>query len=378
MRILVMVFHFPPISGGGVVVITDIVNKLAELGNDVTILTPEIEWNGEVYEPKINLDVKVIRVKTPSKSNIKVAARRCYSNMKTKGLEVGTKEKFDFIFTIFHPFHLVPKAAVECAKKLKIPSVVKVDDAVYEKSSGLKSIQRKIEKVINGRVLRNANHVLVSNKQSKAIVNKEYKVPLENISILPNGVNLEMFHFTKTKIPNKIVFSGVMYHHRGLDVLLEAAPKIINAVPNVKFVLIGSGNELEKLKKISTERNLDSNIEFKGWIKRSDMPQKISDAILGIGPLRLTDVTEGALPIKILEYMASSLPIIAQKGTLPSDVLVDGKNGYFIDGADDLAEKIVLLLNDSNQVEVMGKESLKMVQKFSWENVVNSILKICN
>ena len=54
MQILVMVFHFPPISGGGVVVITDIVNKLAELGNDITVITPNLDWNGEQYNPKIN------------------------------------------------------------------------------------------------------------------------------------------------------------------------------------------------------------------------------------------------------------------------------------------------------------------------------------
>ena len=43
MKILVLVFHFPPISGGGVVVITDIINKFAELGNDVTVITPDLD-----------------------------------------------------------------------------------------------------------------------------------------------------------------------------------------------------------------------------------------------------------------------------------------------------------------------------------------------
>jgi len=372
-----MVFHFPPMSGGGVVLIVDIVNKLAELGNDVTVLTPEVDWNGEIYEPKINPNVEVIRVKIPSKSNIKVAARRCKSNMKAKGLEICTEKNFDFVFTIFHPFHLVPKAAVECAKQLGIPSIVKVDDAVYEKSSGLKLIQRKIEKVVNGRTLRNADHVLVANEHTKKIVNQVYNVSIDNISILPNGIDLSMFYSTK-KDPYKIVFSGAMYYHRGLDILLEAVPKIIDEIPNVKFVLIGSGNELEKLKEISTKKNLDANMEFKGWIKRDEIPQNISDASIGIGPLRLTDVTEGALPIKVLEYMASSLPIIAQKGTLLDDVLVDKKNGFFVNGVDELAEKIILLLQNATKVEMMGKESLKMVQKFSWENIIKSILKICN
>jgi len=373
-----MVFHFPPISGGGVVVIIDIINKLAELGNDVTVITPNLDWNGERYNPKINSKIELIRTETPSKSKIKVAARRCQSNMKEKAIKIGKQEKFDFIFTIFHPFHLVPKAAVESAKELQIPSVLKVDDAIYEKASGIKSVQRRIEKIINGKTLRNASYVLVSNKDTEKIIIKEYNVSSEKISIIPNGVDLSLFNISKQKNPKKIVFAGAMYYHRGLDILLEAIPIVVRKIPDAKFVLLGSGTELEKLKKIVSDNNLEKSVEFKGWIERDKIPENISDASIGIGPLRLTDVTSRALPIKVLEYMAVSLPIIAKKGTLPEDVLVNEQNGFFIDGSEDLAEKIILLLNEPKKVQNMGIESLGMVQKFSWNNVVKNILDTVN
>ncbi len=371
-----MVFHFPPISGGGVVVITDIINKFAELGNDVTVITPELDWDGEVYEPIINPKIKVIRVNTPSKNNIKIAARRCQFNMKEKALKIGIKEKFDFIFTIFHPFHLVPKASVETAKKLQIPSIVKVDDAIYEKSSGLKSIQRRIEKIINGKTLRNATKILVSNDHTKKVVINEYGVISEKISIIPNGVDLSLFNVSKQKDPNKVVFTGAMYYHRGLDILLEAIPNVIKEIPDAKFILFGSGAELEKLKEIVSIKNLKSHVEFKGWMEREKIPENISDASIGIGPLRLTDVTSGALPIKVLEYMAVSLPIIAQKGTLPEDVLIDGENGYFIDDEKELSEKIILLLKQPEIINKMGNKSREMVQKFSWNQVVQDIIEV--
>ena len=129
-----MVFHFPPISGGGVVVIVELANKFAELGHDVTILTPNLEWNGKKYEPKLNEKITVHKVSTPSKSNLKIAARRCHNNIKKKGIDLGRQNNYDFILTIFHPFHLVPKAAVECGEKLGKPVLVKIDDAIYEKS----------------------------------------------------------------------------------------------------------------------------------------------------------------------------------------------------------------------------------------------------
>ena len=375
MKILVPVFHFPPISGGGVVVITDIINKFAELGNDVTVITPDLYWNGEQFNPEINSKIKIIRTETPSRTKIKVAARRCQSNIKNKSIEVGKLNQFDFIFTIFHPFHLVPKAAVEAAKKLDIPSIVKVDDAIYEKASGIKSLQRKIEKMINGKTLRSGTKILVSNTDTKKIIIDEYDVKSEKISIIPNGVDLSLFNTNTKKNPKKIVFAGAMYYHRGLDVLLEAIPAVIKRIPDAKFILLGSGKEIEKLKKIVLENKLENSVEFKGWIKRDKIPENISNASIGIGPLRLTEVTSRALPIKVLEYMAVSLPIIAQKGTLPEDILENGKNGYFIENATDLAEKIIVLLNQPNKVENMGIQSLKMIQKFSWDNVVKNIIE---
>ena len=378
MKILVPVFHFPPISGGGVVVITEIINKFAELGNEVTVITPDVEWKGEIYNPDINEKIKIIRTETPSRTNIKVAARRCQSNVKDMTVNIGKKEKFDFIFTIFHPFHLVPKAAVEAAKELGIPSIIKIDDAIYEKASGVKSIQRRIEKMINGKTLRSATHVFVANEETKEIVIKEYNVLQEKISILPNGVDLTLFYSSEKRDPNKVVFTGAMYYHRGLDILLDAVPKIIKEIPTVKFILIGSGGEEEKLKEIVSNRKLNENVKFTGWIDRNNIPQNIADSSLGIGPLRLTDVTSGALPIKVLEYMASSLPIIAQKGTLPDDVLVNEKNGYFVDGAEDLAKKIISLLREPEKIKIMGNESNNMAKKFSWDNVVKKILDTYN
>ena len=374
MKILVPVFHFPPISGGGVVVITDIINKFAELGNDVTVITPDLYWNGEQFNPEINSKIKIIRTETPSRTKIKVAARRCQSNIKNKSIEVGKLNQFDFIFTIFHPFHLVPKAAVEAAKKLDIPSIVKVDDAIYEKASGIKSLQRKIEKMINGKTLRAGTKILVSNNETKKIIIDEYNVMQEKISIVPNGVDLSMFDITKKKNPKKVVFAGAMYYHRGLDVLLETIPLVIEKIPDAKFVLLGSGTEMDKLKQIVSKNKLDNSVEFKGWIEREKIPENIADASIGIGPLRLTEVTSRALPIKVLEYMAVSLPLIAQKGTLPNDVLENEKNGFFVENHIELAEKIILLLNEPKKVQNMGAHSLKLVQKFSWDQVVDSVI----
>ena len=76
--------------------------------------------------------------------------------------------------------------------------------------------------------------------------------------------------------------------------------------------------------------------------------------------------------------MASSLPIVAKTGTLPDDVLKDNENGWFVENSSELSEKIIQLERNPDLVEKMGKKSLDMVQKFSWERIVKSIIDIMN
>ena len=368
-----MVFHFPPISGGGVVVIVELANKFAELGHDVTILTPDLEWNGEKYEPQLNDKITVHKVATPSRTNLKVAARRCYINMKKKGMNLVKQNNYDFILSIFHPFHLVPKAAVACGNELKKPVIIKIDDAIYEKAKGLKNIQRKIEKYYNTKTLQKADKILVMNEYTQNLVSDYYKVSKEKTSIVSNGTNLEKYYNTKQN-NKRIIFSGAMYHHRGIDILLESIPTIINKISDLELLLLGDGPEMQKLQEIVKANNLSENVIFKGWIQREEIPDFLANSVIGIGPLRNTDVTKGALPIKVLEYMASSLPILAMKGTLPEEVLKDGINGYFIENAKELSEKIIYLLENSDERKEMGINSREMVKKFDWENVANNII----
>ena len=373
MNVLVVFFHFPPISGGGVIVAVDIVNSLAKIGHKVTVITPNLQWGGPKYEPKIDSKIDVIHVNVPSKNNLKVAARRCKTPLIEKGIEIGRDKKFDFVFTIFHPFHMAPNAAADIGKKLNIPVIVKIDDAVYEKATGLKSIQRRIEKMLSSKTLKKSTKILVANQDTKDIVNKFYQVPKEKISIMPNGIDTKLFYTNKTKKSKIILFSGVMYNHRGVDILLKSVPLVLKNIPDAKFILLGEGPQLEELKTLVQDLKIEKNVEFKGWIKREEIPHYLADASIAIGPLRSTNVTKNALPIKVLEYMAASLPILSQKDTLPNNILQQGENGYFVNDVEELASKITQILeNDENRIK-MGEKSHKIVLEYDWEKVVKNI-----
>jgi len=362
-------------SGGGSVISSEIVDSLSKQGHNVFVIVPKINWKEARFEPVLDSKIKIIRVKTPLENNIKFAARLCKNNLE-KEIEIVCKNNnIELIFSIFHPFHRVPHAAVKVGRKLKIPTLIKVDDAIYAKSSRIKSLQRKIENISNRKILQNTDKIFVVNESVKKIIINEYKIREDRISVIPNGIDIKKF---EKKIKNEqtftVIFSGVMYYHRGLDILLDSISKVVLKIPNIKVVLLGDGPEMEKLKEISQKRNLRKNIKFKGWIDRNNIPNYLAGSSIGIGPLMLTEVTKNALPIKVLEYMASSLPIIARTGTLSNDILKEGKNGFFINDSEDLAAKLELLASEEKLLTKMGKESFNMVQKFDWANITSIIL----
>tara|TARA_B110001454_G_scaffold116532_1_gene108968 strand:- start:126 stop:1250 length:1125 start_codon:yes stop_codon:yes gene_type:complete len=362
-------------SGGGSVISSEIVDSLSKQGHNVFVIVPKINWKEARFEPVLDSKIKIIRVKTPLENNIKFAARLCKNNLE-KEIEIVCKNNnIELIFSIFHPFHRVPHAAVKVGRKLKIPTLIKVDDAIYAKSSRVKSLQRKIENISNRKILQNTDKIFVVNESVKKIIINEYKIREDRISVIPNGIDIKKF---EKKIKNEqtftVIFSGVMYYHRGLDILLDSISKVVLKIPNIKVVLLGDGPEMEKLKEISQKRNLRKNIKFKGWIDRNNIPNYLAGSSIGIGPLMLTEVTKNALPIKVLEYMASSLPIIARTGTLSNDILKEGKNGFFINDSEDLAAKLELLASEEKLLTKMGKESFNMVQKFDWANITSIIL----
>lgn len=378
MNILAVFFHFPPISGGGSVLSYEIVNSFLNQGHQIFVIVPDVEWYGKKFEPQIKSKIKLIRVKIPLRNNIKIAARLCRRNLEIEIIKLSKKEKFDFIFTIFHPFHMVSHAAISAGNKLNIPVIVKIDDAIFTKSKGLKHLQRIIEKKWNGNALQNANKILVANEGIKKIILKEYNINEEKIIIIPNGIDVEFFKNIKKQKKPTLVFSGMMYDHRGIDILLNSLPIVITKFPDIRVILLGEGPEIEKLKKITTELNLIHNVEFKGWVDRKEIPNFLSESYIGIGPLKLTDVTTNALPIKVLEYMASSLPILSKKGTLSKEVLEDNKNGFLVEDSKELANKIIKLLSDEELREKMGENSFRMVQSFDWSNITTKILQLYN
>lgn len=201
----------------------------------------------------------------------------------------------------------------------------------------------------------------------------------EKIKLIYNGVKIDNFVNSKTKINLKKEFGiakeellianiGRLCKQKGQIYLLEAVNKVIKKFDNFKLLLIGKGSDEEKLKNKVNELNLENKVIFTGF--RDDVPSILQQ----IDFMVHTAIYEGC-PWIILEAMMSGVPIVATASPSLPEFITDGENGYLARNKDpdDIAKKIIEMINTNNREE-LGKKGFQIARKkFSFKRMVDDI-----
>jgi glycosyltransferase involved in cell wall biosynthesis len=159
-----------------------------------------------------------------------------------------------------------------------------------------------------------------------------------------------------------IVFVGVLTEYQGIDLLLEAIPAVVQAVPEAKFLIIGFPNEAFYRQKAHTLGVAD-RVCFPGKIPYGETPRYLSLAYGAVSPKIAT--TEANL--KLLTYMAMGLPTVVFESPVNREIL--GNLGVYAKMADAkaLAEALLVLLQDPTYARQLGEQSRqKAVQDYAW------------
>ena len=160
-----------------------------------------------------------------------------------------------------------------------------------------------------------SDHIISVNSCTKNFINRFYKIDLEKISVIPNGINYEAFKLVteceKIKIKHELgfasddiicLFSGRIDQIKGVGYLIPEFEKACNKNDNLKLVLIGHGNLQEFQSKI---KRYFGRIIFTGYIPRDRLKVFYQIADLGLVP----SIYEYC-PYSVLEMIANQVPII--------------------------------------------------------------------
>jgi phosphatidylinositol alpha-1,6-mannosyltransferase len=175
---------------------------------------------------------------------------------------------------------------------------------------------------------------------------------------------------------------GTLVKRKGHDKVIEALASLREGIPNIKYLIAGSGPELERLEHLAYQDNgLDSIVEFLGFVDDADMPAYYNLADVFIMPSRMTGDSRGTegFGIVYLEANACGKPVIGgNSGGIP-DAVVDGETGMLVDPDDveDIARAIRWFYDNPDQARRMGAAGReRALGEFQWSTIAGRFNEI--
>ncbi len=167
---------------------------------------------------------------------------------------------------------------------------------------------------------------------------------------------------------------GRLTGQKGYSYLLTAIPSVIQQLPNVHFLIVGTGPQKPDLETQIRNLGLDSHVTLTG--PRSDI-----EPILGALDLFVSSSLWEGLPTVILESMAAGTPVVATRVSGTTELVQDGITGRLVSpkDVDGLAAAIVELLNNRALASEMCARAQAMIKdRFSITNIARQHEKLYN
>ncbi len=376
MKIAQITLRYPPATGGVEDYVKNITEGLIKKEHEVKVFTSDLAQ----HHPPIKLADDVL------KNNPQYVLRHhtftppffAYPVLLKLGKAL-LKEKFDLLHAHgfwYHPADL----AAKISEKTSTPLVF--NPYYYENKIRKKWRWQIYKKTMGKKVFRQSKKIIVISPWEEKLIKKS-RLATENFTIISPGINLEEFkekkenYFEKIGLKNKtiILFVGRICRGKGLDLLIKAAPKILEQIPNVVFVCVGEDfGEREKFIVLTKKLGIEKNFIWTGKIKRQNLLACYEHADLFVLPSRYE-----AFGIVLIEALASGLPVVATRDTAIPNVIQENQNGLLFEKENhqDLGKKIVQLLLDKNLQNKFRECGKKMVaEKYQWKNIIDKLERV--
>jgi glycosyltransferase involved in cell wall biosynthesis len=211
----------------------------------------------------------------------------------------------------------------------------------------------------------------VSSYVEKNLIN-DYQIPKFKISVIPNGVNTDIFF----PIPNlsnndiNILYVGRLYKGKGIEFLIDAVERLISDHPSLRLIVTGEGKYIKSLKRYIQAKTVCDHIVFLGWKDNWTLNKLYNKATVYVMP----SIVEG-FGLSLLEAMACKCPVIATDSGGSIDIIRHDYNGLLVSYGDttQLATSINSLLKNKTKRNKFAHNGFETAQGFSWETIAKKL-----
>jgi len=172
-----------------------------------------------------------------------------------------------------------------------------------------------------------------------------------------------------------LVFSGRLTPWKGLQMLLELVSSLKQKYPNIVFEIVGDGPEMDNLKSLSRQLNIEKNVNFRGRISESE-----SHLVFANSTIFVLNTNYEGLSHAVLNALNVGLPVIITPAGGNPEVIQDGYNGLLAPYNDKEAwfKAITRLLDDRSLREKFSINGKQTLEKFKWSELVEKTIDVFN
>ena len=220
-----------------------------------------------------------------------------------------------------------------------------------------------------------SDHVITVTDYWSNVIRKRSCLPDRKKSVILNLPDTRIFNvkqFTK-KMKSKnnftLIYPGTLNKHCGIDIAIKAIELLKDEIPNIRFIMYGKGSEYNRLKLMTKDLQLEDIIFFHKSVSWELIPEIIYNADIGLALLSgHGEYPQQALSVKLFEFLAMGLPVIATK-TKSTEYYLDDGVVMFSKQNDpkDVARCIKELYLDSNKRHELKRKGFEYIKRNNWE-----------
>lgn len=168
-----------------------------------------------------------------------------------------------------------------------------------------------------------------------------------------------------------LIYVGELSYRKNQDMAIDAINKLKENMPNIKLLLVGTGELKAKYEDKVKELGIQEHIEFLGY--RKDIPN-----LMALSDICISTSRQEGLPVNIMEAMATGLPLIVTNCRGNRDLVKDKNNGYIVelDNLFDFIKSLNLIFNDEEIRNRFSSNNLTIIKNFSIRNIREEMIQI--
>lgn len=260
--------------------------------------------------------------------------------------------------TVVHSHHRMAALYANLCCNNKITKIANAHNTFYNK------------KILTKLAYKNT-HIIAVGEQVKKNLIEYFKIKKKYVSVIHNAIKpfAQKIVIDKTitqlKKEGNVVIANVgrLSEQKGMEYFIEACTLLKDKIENVKYLIIGSGEDEEKLKKLVKDKGMNEDIYFMGF--RSDIQNLLSQVDFVV----LSSLWEG-LPLTPIEAFSVGKTIVATGVDGTPEIVRDNENGFLVEprNAIELSEKIFyLIVNDKIKRKFEKKSYRTYNSEFSFD-----------